>query len=238
MILLKHVTPLLRTFPDFSSHVEDFLAGLPQPADSSALRPCGSLDFTPHPFPRPFCSSSGLGAGSHMLQAPTLVLWPPLCPLPGALFPRNLPPMIRWILLQCYPFTEPPLPEPPPCFPASSMMNIHLLVGCKLPEGTLTAFPPYPHPPTPTSSGHSRSEHPKHKLNKESQNIGTCSFTNINLTTTTNEASTTVIFILYTGKLQHREVKSFTQGHTAVSDPSVCLSVCASSHACVASVMG
>ena len=162
----------------------------------------------------------------------------PLCPLPGALFPRNLPPMIRWILLQCYPFTEPPRPQPPPCFPASSMMNIHLLVGCKLPEGTLTAFPPYPHPPTPASSGHSRSEHPKHKLNKESQNIGTCSFTNINLTTTTNEASTTVIFILYTGKLQHREVKSFTQGHTAVSDPSVCLSVCASSHACVASVMG
>lgn len=134
MILLKHVTPLLRTFPDFSSHVEDFLAGLPQPADSSALRPCGSLDFTPHPFPRPLCSSSGLGAGPHMLQAPTSVPWPPLCPLPGALFPRNLPPTLCWIPLQCYPFTEPPLPEPPPCFPFSSMMNIHLLVGCKLPR--------------------------------------------------------------------------------------------------------
>ena len=37
IILLKHVTPLLRTFPDFSSLVEDILAPLPQPADLTPL---------------------------------------------------------------------------------------------------------------------------------------------------------------------------------------------------------
>ena len=78
MILLKHITPLLRTFPDFSSHVEDILASLPQPADLTPLHSGPVAPWTSRPTP-PLLLSAPAQASVLFLTCSRL---PPQCLCP------------------------------------------------------------------------------------------------------------------------------------------------------------
>lgn len=186
MILLKHVTLLLKTFPDFPSHLEEILPPTPPRPTGLPAPPAWLLGSHFRPLARrlPVLPRASLLLLRHSGH-PALMPLPLLCPLPGALLPGS----------SCPHFLGPPSRVSPQRATLSAA-GLHLRPcqdgcsshrGCTPPEGAVKALLTV----SPCLAQCLASQSPQHMLinlrkqhRMRSQTL-TCSFTNTNIATAT-----------------------------------------------------
>ena len=159
MKLQQRVTPLLKTSPDVSSHLEKLPASLP---------PCSgpSRNLIPHPLLSPSCSTSLLFLTHPGMPPPqSLCLHHALCM--GHAFPGSSRPHSFGFPVQHHPLRQPPFTATLACTLAQ---YVHLRVGCKLPKGTTKTLPPITSCLGQCPVHHSTRHIP---INKEAHDMGT-----------------------------------------------------------------